>query len=93
LQKLAHEPAQLGFGRAARQRRIERGRVSRRAAGIPQDFFVEPQLVAKVVIHRREIDSGPRADVAHLGRLEAGLGEDVARGFQYSGFGVVAAHG
>jgi hypothetical protein len=54
-------------------------------SGVPQDFVVEPQLVAEVIVHRGQIDSGARANVAHLGGLEAGLGEDMARGFRECG--------
>src|ERR1017187_5481809 len=56
------------------------------ARGIAQDFGIEPQFVAEVIVHRGQIDSGARANVAHLGRLEAGFGEDVPGGFEYPGF-------
>jgi hypothetical protein len=36
-----------------------------------------------MIIHGRQIDSSASANVPHLGRLKARLGEDMARGFQY----------
>ena len=71
------------------QVRAESAGISGGAGAIAEHLVIETQFVAEVIIHRGEIDSRTRADIAHFGRLETGFGEYVAGGFEDAGFRIV----
>ena len=63
--------------------------VSRSADRMPEDFGVQLQLVAEMVVHQRDVDAGAGANLAHGGGLESGFGEDLSRGIEQFGARVV----
>ncbi len=77
----------LGRGRAAIA--LLDDSVSRRADRMPEDFGVQLQLVAEMVIHQRDVDAGASANLAYRRGLESGFGKDLSRGVEQLGTRVV----
>ncbi len=67
--------------------------VFRSADGMPEDFGVEFQLVAEMVVDQSDVGAGAGADLADGGGLESGFGEDLTGGVEEFGARVLGQRG
>ena len=70
------------FGRSRAVERLLDDSVFRSADRMPEDFGVELQLVAEMIIDQRDVDAGAGADFADGRGLETGFGKDLAGGIE-----------